>query len=72
METNYLPKKESFMDGVKIINQQGYANAVQFSTDYAQLTSMLEVGWSLAYLTGNALTTAQLPDNAWLYQLPLN
>lgn len=72
VQSNYFPSKESFMEGSMIINKTGYDNAMQFETDYAQLKSLSKIGWSLAFLTGNALQVAKSPEYSWLYEMPLN
>lgn len=70
-ENNFFPKKESFMQENKIINYQGYENAVHFANDYEQLMETIKLAWTFAHLTGDALAVAKLPENSWLYQVPL-
>jgi len=67
-----FPQKDSFVREGTIINQQGYENALRFAIDYEQLMDSIKLGWTLANLTGDAMAIAKLPNNSWLYQVPLN
>lgn len=55
------------MQDNKIINHQGYENALDFASDYGELMATIKLGWTLANLTGDAVAVAKLPDNSWLY-----